>query len=103
MRKKRDDCELGRVGWHCSDKDGGPDVGISIGLGDKKMLWFGEISDDIYAEGEDDAKALGSNDGWWVVVYPSRLPVAKFVNQLEAQEFISEIEAMIGRLRKERT
>lgn len=32
----------GYVVWHSSEEDGGPDVGITVGLGDGKMLWVGE-------------------------------------------------------------
>ena len=28
-----DETERGMIGWHCSEEDGGPDVGISLGLG----------------------------------------------------------------------
>ena len=34
----------GRVTWHSSEEDGGPDVGLTVGLGDGKMLWIGERS-----------------------------------------------------------
>jgi hypothetical protein len=34
----------GFVVWHSSEEDGGPDVGITVGLGDGKMLWIGERS-----------------------------------------------------------
>ncbi|NII59806.1 hypothetical protein [Sphingomonas aerolata] len=34
----------GYVVWHSSEEDGGPDVGITVGLGDGKMLWVGERS-----------------------------------------------------------
>lgn len=35
--------ERGRVVWHCSDEDGsGPDVGISVGLGDI-AIFAGEV------------------------------------------------------------
>ncbi len=34
----------GYVVWHSSEEDGGPDVGLTIGLGGGKMLWAGERS-----------------------------------------------------------
>jgi len=34
----------GFVVWHSSEEVGGPDVGITVGLGDGKMLWIGERS-----------------------------------------------------------
>ncbi|MFD0824040.1 hypothetical protein ACFQ0D_38245, partial [Micromonospora zhanjiangensis] len=40
----RDDgTAFGRVQCHCSEDDGIPDVGVSIGLGDGKALWIGEL------------------------------------------------------------
>ena len=35
----------GQVQWHSSEEDGGPDVGIMIGLGGGKELWLGELLD----------------------------------------------------------
>lgn len=39
------DLAIGQVQWHSSEEDGGPDVGILVGLGDGKALWLGEIAD----------------------------------------------------------
>lgn len=36
--------ERGRVLWFSSEDDGGPDVGISVGLGGGKALWVGEAT-----------------------------------------------------------
>lgn len=85
---------LGHVIWHSSDEDSGPDVGISIGLGGGKTLWIGEITDDAYAEGEDEAKALGDSGGWWLMMYPDRIPFAKFTNGYEARNFADRLEAL---------
>lgn len=38
-------CEAGKVTWHVSEEGGGPDVGISIGLGNGRQLWIGELLD----------------------------------------------------------
>ena len=46
--KEIPDPEIGEVQWHSSDEDGGPDVGILLGLGGDKMLWVGEM---LNAEG----------------------------------------------------
>lgn len=35
--------KAGEVQWHCSDEDGGPDVGILVGLPDEALLWVGEL------------------------------------------------------------
>lgn len=50
--------EAGRVAWYTSEIDGGPDVGISVGLGSGKVLWLGERSD---AEGGGDAMMVYDN------------------------------------------
>jgi len=41
-----DETVLGRVTNHCSDDDGVPDVGISLGLGSGSALWLGELLKD---------------------------------------------------------
>ncbi len=35
----------GRVGWHTSEEGGGPDVGISVGLGSGSSLFIGDLLD----------------------------------------------------------
>lgn len=40
-----DEPKIGQVQWHCSEADGGPDVGILLGLSEGKMLWVGEMLD----------------------------------------------------------
>lgn len=42
------DAERGVVTWWCSEPDGKPDEGCSIGLGNNQALWFGPMS---YREG----------------------------------------------------
>ncbi len=37
--------ERGVVIWHTSEEGGGPDVGISVGLGDGSMLYAGDLPD----------------------------------------------------------
>jgi len=37
--------QAGQVQWHTSEEDGGPDVGIMVGLGGGKLLWCGELLD----------------------------------------------------------
>lgn len=39
------EAEAGFVVWHSSEEDGGPDVGITIGLGSGKVMWIGERSE----------------------------------------------------------
>lgn len=89
-----DASERGRVVWHCSDDDGGPDVGLSIGLGNGRSLWVGEITHDAYENGDADARSLGNENGWWLMVYPDRMPLAKFANVEAAREFFDELERL---------
>lgn len=42
---ERKDPEIGEVQWHSSEEDGGPDVGILMGLGGGRHLWLGELLD----------------------------------------------------------
>lgn len=79
--------ERGHVVWHCSEEDGGPDVGLSLGLGNGKAMWVGEITKDAHAEGGAAVAALGDDGGWWLMLYPDRVPLAKFADRYDAQEF----------------
>lgn len=40
--RESDGTALGEVQCHCSEDDGIPDVGVSLGLGNGKALWIGE-------------------------------------------------------------
>ena len=77
-----DETERGQITWHCSEEDGGPDVGIGLGLGDGRMLWVGEITRSRHEEAGEDAAALGSDGGWWLILYgpDSSEVLAKMVN-----------------------
>ena len=65
MTDKQDAVTLvpGQQRWHSTEEDGGPDVGIEIGLPDGSMLWAGEISQALHETTGDD----GSDGGWWLV------------------------------------
>lgn len=86
--------KLGHVCWHCSDPDSGPDVGLSLGLGGNRLLWVGEITKDAHSEGGSDVAALGDDTGWWLMIYPSRAPLAKFANVEAARYFMDQLEAV---------
>jgi hypothetical protein len=58
--------DAGSVVWHCSEEDGGPDVGLQIGLGGGFSLYFGEMPN---ATLEDHAIETRSPSGWWIVLY----------------------------------
>lgn len=59
--------DLGSILWHCSDEEGGPDVGIQVGLGNGLSLYFGEVANvTLEDHGVDLARFP---DGWWAVLY----------------------------------
>lgn len=64
--------ERGRLVGHGSESDGcDADVGVSIGLGDSRMIWMGEISSDLHEEAREQADHddIGSDSGWWIVLF----------------------------------
>jgi hypothetical protein len=76
--------ERGVVTWHSSDEDSGPDVGLSIGLGDGKLLWVGEVPD---------------RDGWCLAIYHplckgGREDLASFHDAESARAFFDEMERL---------
>lgn len=55
----------GRVTWHSSGEDEGPDVGLSFGLGNGASLYVGEMTRRLW-EACPSAHALGDDAGWWL-------------------------------------
>lgn len=86
-----DQSERGKVTWHSSEEDGGPDVGMMLGLGDGQALWVGEITRRDYEEGGEAVSALGGAAGWWLVTYPGPQVLAKFVDAETAREFLDQL------------
>lgn len=77
----------GRITVHTSDPDGGlPDVGLSVGLGSGRFLWCGEISRDQWEAAGEDAAALGSDGGFWLILYEKdgSQVLGKLLDDLEA-------------------
>ena len=75
--------ERGVVTWHSSDEHSGPDVGLSMGLGDGKLLWLGE---------------LPCRDGWHLSIYhpvSGREDFAAFESADAARTFFEELEALV--------
>lgn len=87
----------GEVTWHSSDDDSGPDVGLSIGLGNGKWLYAGEISRDLHDDGGEEVAALGDDTGWWLVFYPDQIVMGRFVGPTEAQTFMDNLGLGFGR------
>ncbi len=57
----------GRVNWHSSGEDEGPDVGLSLGLGDGRLLWVGELANATVTEAGVDIEA--HNSTWWIAMF----------------------------------
>lgn len=93
----RGETERGRIIWHCSDPDSGPDVGLSLGLGNGAFLWVGEISKTAWSEGGSDVAALGADGGWWLLLYaPERIVLGKLVDAYYAQNFIEKLAELLN-------
>jgi len=86
-----EDTTIGGVTWHCSEEDGGPDVGISLYLGPKEHIWCGEMSNTLFEE-LGGKEHFDSDGGWFVVHYnPEPTLIAKCAERHEAQSFIEMI------------
>src|SRR6185312_14603193 len=83
--------KVGGVTWHSSDEDSGPDVGISVYLGDNDRLWVGEISRPLF---EKSGSPFDSDMGWFLVRFgrdnETKL-IAKFADGEQARDFIEQI------------
>lgn len=88
---------LGHVVWHSTDEDGGPDVGMSLGLGGDKAMWVGEITNEEWDELDPGQRAtLGGGRGdTYLMLYPDRVPLARFTDPGTAQDFIEAVAAAI--------
>ncbi len=81
--------QMGNICWHSSEEDGGPDVGISLGLGDG-MLFVGEVP--------------GLIGGWSMAYYPAvgdRVDIAETVNPEEARDILEKLALVIRATRPE--
>lgn len=98
-----DESALGVVQWHCSEEGGGPDVGVSLGLGEGRTLWAGEISKQRHAEAGDEAAALGDDFGWWLIMYEkqSAQVIAKCLNCYEARSMFDLIASALRTAERE--
>lgn len=91
-----DAAPFGALIWHSSDEDSGPDVGVSIRLGDYKLLWCGEVTDSLYNETEG-ASDLGGSGGWWIILYdgPTSRLIAKCVDYYEVRDAFDRLSAIL--------
>lgn len=88
----------GDVVWHASEEDGPPDVGTHLAIGGGVTLWFGEISRTAWAEAGDAAASLGSDGGWWIILYgPSaeRRVLGKCVDAFSAREAVDILSSAL--------
>lgn len=91
-----DQTEFGKITWHSSEEDGGPDVGMMLGLGGGQALWVGEITRRAHEDGGEAVSALGSDGGWWLATYPGPQILAKFADAETAREFFEQLTAAIN-------
>lgn len=78
--------ERGAVTWHSSGPDEGPDVGLSLGLGNDRLLWVGELPD---------------RDGWGLAIYHEvkdgeRTDFGTFDDAESARQFFDIMERVVN-------
>ena len=85
--------DRGSVVWHSSEEDGGPDVGIQIGLGHGFSLYAGEVSN---SELEDHEIPQQYPDGWWIVLHgpDDKWIIGAVPDQYVAQEAMEHLAAL---------
>lgn len=67
--------EPGQITWASSDEDGGPDVGITVGLGNDRFLWCGEITKSRWEDLAGQAASMWGEYGWWLILYGREQPL----------------------------
>lgn len=97
-----DETELGRVTWHSSDEDSGPDVGLSLGLGGGRALYIGELAEQTLEDNEIGEHVQGI--GWWIALETAKsLDVAGAVAKPdEARELFDAIAGAFAAITSER-
>lgn len=93
-----DAAPFGALIWHSSGEDEGPDVGVSIKLGDEALLWCGEITNRLYEETEG-AEQFGGPWGWWVILYdgPKSIAIAKCCDGCATRDAFDRLSALLRR------
>lgn len=88
--------DIGAITWMSSDEYSGPDCGISIGLGNDRFLYCGEISRKRWEEAGEDAAALGNDFGWWLILYePDKTTVlGKMLDGYTASVLMDQLTAL---------
>lgn len=95
MSDDYEDVSIGGVTWHSSDEDSGPDVGISVYVGENDRVWCGEISRKCFSECEGE-KHFSDDGGWFIVRYnPHPTLIARCADPDDAREFVESVAAWI--------
>ena len=90
-----EDTSIGGLTWHCTEEDGGPDVGISVYIGPNDHIWCGEISKKCFEEASG-AEHFSSDGGWFIVRYnPRPTLIAKCGDIEDGRQFIEQVAAWI--------
>jgi hypothetical protein len=86
--------DRGTVLWHSSEEDGGPDVGIQVGLGEGWTLYFGELAE---ATLEDHGIGEELRASWWAVLWGPKTErvLGAVPDTYEAREAAEEIAARL--------
>lgn len=90
------DLPTGHIRWHCSDEDGGPDVGLELNMGEGHTLWIGDIT-----RREAESNGLPDDKGWWFVhhkpdktrVYLARVHDLEDIGDLNVREWLEQLSA----------
>lgn len=79
--------ERGVVTWITSDDGGGgPDEGLTIGLGNRQFFYAGYISKEMWEE--HGSPLWPDHTGWWLVTGLEMIPMARFISPDDAKEFM---------------
>lgn len=91
-----EDTSIGGLTWHSSGPDEGPDVGVSIYLGEDDRLWAGEITRDLF-DRCNGVEHFENDFGWFLVRYTGKDThlIARFAEKHEALEFMDQVAAWV--------
>lgn len=98
MSAAEQEMKPGDVRAHTTDElSSMADVGLELQLAGGVKLWAGEISRDRWEKAGSDAHELGSDGGWWIILYEKDEThvIAKAVDRDAAEAMIDAISAAI--------
>lgn len=92
------DTRLGSVTWHSSDGEA-PDCGLSLGLGEGRVFYVGELANATLAEMGIETKRHG--DGWWIAILGAKATdteiAGKVVDADAARALFDALTVALGR------